>query len=284
MAIKITLNAVPSLFTKMRVYRSTNSALVFDESKFLEEVAAATTYTDSSTTREVAAKAFYYGFRFSTEGGIIQDLGPFTVRNVFDLDYLHGYDLPHPFKLGNANFGMYHTDATNEFTPSSADVIALIRAKFPTAVATAATDIRRVIAINGNLYLWGAPFVTITQTYNQQIAMIANYRKNNMEQPQDESWKIIRNGVKWELTMLLYDEISAAGKFINGSTVGDVPISIQTLTLASQWAAPIPANDLAYAYVNGVNPDGSWLMAQRTASTSTVSANPTFVMKYVGRV
>lgn len=284
MAIKITLNAVPSLFTKMRVYRSTNSALVFDESKFLEEVAAATTYTDSSTTREVAAKAFYYGFRFSTEGGIIQDVGPFTIRNLFDLDYLHCYDLPHPFKLGNASFGMYHTDSASEFTPSSADVIALIRAKFPTAVATAATDVRRVIAINGNLYLWGAPFVTITQTYNQQIAMIANYRKNNMEQPQDESWKIIRNGVKWELTMLLQDELSAAGKFINGSTVGDIPISPQTLTLASQWAAPVPANDLAYAYVNGVNPDGSWLMTLRTASTSTVTANPTFVMKYVGRV
>lgn len=287
MAIKITLNAVPSLFTKMRVYRSTNSALVFDESKFLEEVAAATTYTDSSTTREVAAKAFYYGFRFSTEGGIIQDVGPFTIRNLFDLDYLHGYDLPHPFKLGNANFGMYHSDPTNEFTPSGADVTALIKAKFPSAQSVYTTDIRRVCAINGKLYLWGAPWVYFSNTYSSIITMLANFRKNNMEQAVDDSWTITRNGVKWKLTMLIQEDLSAFGKFINGSYVGDIPITSQSLTMGvfTSLCAPIAGNDTAYGYPNGgINTDGSWQLNLRGTSSSSSSFYPAFAMKYIGRV
>lgn len=285
--IKISLVNLPSLFTTMRVYRSTDSSVVFDESKFLQEVPAANTYTDTTTTRDPAARAFYYGFRYSTSGGVIQDVGPFTIRNLYDLDYLHGYDLPHPFKLGAANLGMYHTDPTFEFTPSGADVQALIRAKFPSASVTWATDVRRVITLNGKLYLWGAPYVSLSQTYTAIITMLANFRKSNMEQAADSSWTITKNGVKWELTMLLQEELSAAGKFMNGSTVGDTPIPIQSITMpsVSTLAAPISGNDNAFGYpTTGVNSDGSWTMGQRVPSTTTATIYPSFVMKYIGRV
>lgn len=284
--IKITLSNVPGIFTTMRVYRSTDSSVIFDESKFLEEVPAASTYTDTTTTRDPAARAFYYGFRFSTSGGVIQDVGPFTIRNLYDLDYLHGYDLSHPFKLGTANLGMYHTDATLEFTPSGADVQSLIRAKFPSAVVLWPTDVRRVIALNGKLYLWGAPWVTITQSQTAHINMLANFRKSNMEQAADSSWTITKNGVKWELTMLLQEELSTLGKFANGSSVGDTPIPAQALSMPSTttWIAPIAGNDINAGYPTGVNADGSWQLALRSYTTSNYTYHPSFAMKYIGRV
>jgi hypothetical protein len=218
---------------------------------------------------------------------VIQDVGPFTIRNLYDLDYLHGYDLPHPFKLGAANLGMYHTDTTHEFVPSGAEVQALIRAKFPAAVVTWATDVRRVVALNGKLYLWGAPYVSITQSQTAHINMLVNFRKSNMEQAADSSWTITKNGVKWELTMLLQEELSTFGKFVNGRSIGDTPIPVQGLTMPSTslWIAPIAGNDANAGYTTGnVNTDGSWQLALRSASTSNYLYHPTFVMKYIGRV
>lgn len=285
--IKISLVNLPSLFTTMRVYRSTDSSVVFDESKFLQEVPAANTYTDTTTTRDPAARAFYYGFRYSTSGGVIQDVGPFTIRNLYDMDYLHGYDLPHPFKLGAANLGMFHTDSTHEFTPSPADVKSLIRAKFPSTIVAYASEARRVVALNGKLYLWGAPYVAISQTYSATITMLANFRKSNMEQAADSSWTITKNGVKWELTMLLQEELSAIGKFINGSAIGDTPIPPQTISMpaVSTLAAPITGNDANYGYPSGsTNTDGSWQLSLRAGSASVATLYPSFVMKYIGRV
>lgn len=289
--IKITLTAPHPSFTKMRVYRATSPTNAFNESYFIEEVAAAAEYIDRSNNRSPTAERYYYGFRYSTASGFTWDAAPVSVQNRYDLDYLNCEALDHPFLSGNSAIGIYHLTNLSDVVPDRSLVQNLIKAKFSTvgfANLTADSGNKNaIVSIGGRLIIAGIGYGTIsTPNIATAASSLNTLRAGLVDVVPDSSFVLTKNGFKWRLCMLSPAELAMTGRYsIASYQSGSYPMN--ALSNYSNWMALTYNLTAGYvtwcgSSINSVN--GNWNTQTLNTSTGFPGATPPAVtMEFIGR-
>lgn len=286
--IKINIDGRDPLFTGMRIYRRVKNSSLWDPAYLIKTIAAADSFTDSTTDWDPAADEYRYGVEFFTDSGITWRTKVYMVRNRYNLDMLHleGKGLEHPYIWGDDSLGLWRQDTQKLFVPSFDEVLALLKTK-RSILSSSGNQNQFLYSYNGTIVFGGLPFVaeSIAPTNLGNILHSTFVTPlNALGSEYNSSWEIVKNGARWRVHVPLTNEASAIGKFCTASSPYTQAVA-KGASIGTQVSAFYnQSNPSSSALTLSTFPsNGSYgLMANTSTAVNTLYLG--IFMKYMGRL